>query len=323
MKQKRENLVAGRLDVGTGDSGEDQGVLSRPQSAYGYERLGLTNDAADAGTATLGEPSSRPFVAVESSQHPPKPALDGSRQWNREDPWLWRPDVRREREPPPEQRPPRAARHSINLLSRYKSKAIMAAGGVLVAGILAWVLVAWSMATSSPISPQTATAEPQAPAQQQTRSEPPAPPKEPAVSPAQAEQPKVNVWEILSPRDQEPAGSAASFAPSAQSPSAAGQAVLIQRPRYRDCPPGFVLNGIIKAPSGLMANINGKFVAVGGMVQDARVIEIRAYSVEMELFGERFLLGMGGRRGAASQPAPEQPEQPSPEQPQAEQAEQD
>ncbi len=61
--------------------------------------------------------------------------------------------------------------------------------------------------------------------------------------------------------------------------------------RYRSPPPGMVLSGVVRCPGGMLANISGRFVPVGGTVNDAVVIEIKDYCVEMEIAGERFLLG--------------------------------
>jgi hypothetical protein len=69
--------------------------------------------------------------------------------------------------------------------------------------------------------------------------------------------------------------------------------------RYRSCPPGLVLNGVVRCPEGLLANISGRFVPVGGTVNNAVVVGIKEYSVEMEIDGQRFLLGIN-----ASAPPP-------------------
>jgi len=67
-----------------------------------------------------------------------------------------------------------------------------------------------------------------------------------------------------------------------------------ERPiKYRPCPAGLKLSGIIRQPGYIKANINGKFVGVGQRIKGAKVIEIKEFSVEMELDGERFLLGFG------------------------------
>jgi len=81
------------------------------------------------------------------------------------------------------------------------------------------------------------------------------------------------------------------FIPS-ESSDTQHQAKPTTEKRYRSCPPGMVLSGVVRCPEGLLANISGRFVPVGGTVNDAVVIEIKDYSVEMEIAGERFLLGI-------------------------------
>lgn len=63
--------------------------------------------------------------------------------------------------------------------------------------------------------------------------------------------------------------------------------------RFRECPPGFTLSSVIQFPDGAYASLNGKMVKVGGMVSGARVVAIGNFSVEMELSGERFIVGIG------------------------------
>ncbi len=62
--------------------------------------------------------------------------------------------------------------------------------------------------------------------------------------------------------------------------------------KYRDCPSNLKLEGVIKTPNGMLVNINGRLLAVGDTVEGARVVIIRDFSVEMELKGEFFYLGM-------------------------------
>jgi len=62
---------------------------------------------------------------------------------------------------------------------------------------------------------------------------------------------------------------------------------------YQPCPPGFSFTGAIHQPTGVFANINGRFVRVGDTVQGAKVVKIGRSSVEMELKGRRFVVGFG------------------------------
>jgi len=63
--------------------------------------------------------------------------------------------------------------------------------------------------------------------------------------------------------------------------------------QYGPCPPGFRFTGAIRQPTGVFANVNGKFVRVGGTVSGAKVIKIGRSSVEMERDGRRFIVGFG------------------------------
>lgn len=64
-------------------------------------------------------------------------------------------------------------------------------------------------------------------------------------------------------------------------------------PLYTPCPPGFTFTGAIRQPTGVFANINGRFVRVGDTVSGARVVKIGRSSVEMELDGVRFVVCFG------------------------------
>jgi hypothetical protein len=96
------------------------------------------------------------------------------------------------------------------------------------------------------------------------------------------------------------AETSASAPGTAQGPSDAGD-----ERQYRTCPPGFVLHGVVRCPEGMLANISGQFVPVGGTVNNAIVVDIKDYSVEMEIEGRRFLLGIN----APAPPPPKQTEQ--------------
>ena len=69
--------------------------------------------------------------------------------------------------------------------------------------------------------------------------------------------------------------------------------------RYRECPSGLSLSGVIHTPDGAFASINGKMVKVGGVANGATLTAIRDFSVEMEIAGERFILGIGESSPAA------------------------
>jgi len=63
--------------------------------------------------------------------------------------------------------------------------------------------------------------------------------------------------------------------------------------QYTPCPRGFSLTCIMKTPDGYLAMVNGRAVRVGQVIDDAEVIDISLKSVEMQLDGKRFVLGIG------------------------------
>ncbi|MFB3891300.1 MAG: hypothetical protein ACE15C_04675 [Phycisphaerae bacterium] len=76
--------------------------------------------------------------------------------------------------------------------------------------------------------------------------------------------------------------------------------------KYRECPPGIRLSGIIACSDGAYACLNDKMVKVGGVVNGAKVVAVGDFSVEMELDGERFIVGVGaGMPDRPSAPAPD------------------
>jgi len=92
--------------------------------------------------------------------------------------------------------------------------------------------------------------------------------------------------------------------------------------RYVPAPAGFTCTGIMRLPGGAIANINGRFVAAGETVGDARVVDIKDFAVVMELDGECFELPVGAGAGASPKPTSEQGpdnEENSDEQPPAQQ----
>jgi len=70
---------------------------------------------------------------------------------------------------------------------------------------------------------------------------------------------------------------------------------------YITCPAGFKLTGIVQLPTGRFANINGSYVKTGQTVNGAKITKIGVFSVEMELKGERFVIGISAEstKGAA------------------------
>ncbi|MFA6134306.1 MAG: hypothetical protein WC869_09870 [Phycisphaerae bacterium] len=128
------------------------------------------------------------------------------------------------------------------------------------------------------------------------------------------------VWEVLGPVDNSDApGTFAEDSSSGKggkellatiAPSTATKPVTADKTgqvTYREPPGGLSLRGVVHAPDGLLANINSTFVPVGGVVNNAKIIAINDYSVEMELAGQRFVLGIGSAAPAVESEAAEPP----------------
>jgi hypothetical protein len=67
---------------------------------------------------------------------------------------------------------------------------------------------------------------------------------------------------------------------------------------YVPCPPGFHFTGAVQSSGASFANINGRFVPVGGKVGGARVVEISASSAVLEREGKRFIVGFDAETAA-------------------------
>jgi hypothetical protein len=65
----------------------------------------------------------------------------------------------------------------------------------------------------------------------------------------------------------------------------------------------------MRGPNGSLAIINGKPVGEGATVRGAKVIRIQPLSVELELDGQRFTLGLG--RQASDQVPAAAPKKPA------------
>jgi hypothetical protein len=304
MKPKRTNLVAGRLSPDGPKSKDSGSPGSDGSSAYGYERLGITSDAAQAGEgqppqslaqAILTLPIVRPNLTP--STHPtPSPT----------EPQIGPLEIQTDQPAPSDDQPPVVSpgQLAMDLWDRYKDKALMAGVGVVAVIILATVLGTWGSATRSPVAPQRAVGA-EEPNQRLIDGTKPVEARKAEEQPAKditKPQTKAKVWEALSPIDEteppEPAPSpnqGKEIIPAAPPPKPPGPAKTTDSAKkYRSCPPGFVLAGVVKTADGLRANINGAFVPAGGIVNGAKVVEVKEYSVEMELDGEYFLLGIGG-----------------------------
>ncbi len=59
---------------------------------------------------------------------------------------------------------------------------------------------------------------------------------------------------------------------------------------YMPCPPGFRFTGAVQRPGATFANINGRFIRVGGKVGGATVVKINTSSAILEMEGKRFVV---------------------------------
>ena len=73
--------------------------------------------------------------------------------------------------------------------------------------------------------------------------------------------------------------------------------------QYVPCPPGFRFAGAVRQPNGVFANINGRFIRLGGTLGQARLVKVGKSSVEMEQNGKRFVIGFGHSQAPPAPPA--------------------
>ncbi len=76
-------------------------------------------------------------------------------------------------------------------------------------------------------------------------------------------------------------------------------------PAFRMAPSGYSLGAIMRGANGNLAVINGKPVGEGAVVRGAKVIQIQPLSVELELDGQRFTVGLGRQPDRAPAAAPQ------------------
>ncbi|HUS92693.1 MAG TPA: hypothetical protein VM695_12625 [Phycisphaerae bacterium] len=150
-----------------------------------------------------------------------------------------------------------------------------------------WIEVARRLQESRPHRPATLpAAEPQ---------DPPTPAGNAAPRPREVRLPP------RPPKAATPAKVAPATKPAPAAP--AEPASKPAAPGYVPCPSGFWFTGVVQQPTGLFANINDRFVKVGGVVNGAKVIRIDKSSVEMEREGMRFFVSFG--TGKSGPPAAE------------------
>jgi len=107
----------------------------------------------------------------------------------------------------------------------------------------------------------------------------PSPPVEPVQLATDASQPPVDRDRGSGPQEENPAEGAAP-----------AQDDVIT---YIPSPPGYSLTCVVKAPTGYVAMINGRARWLGQTVNGAKIVDISMKTVEMDLNGKRFVLGIG------------------------------
>ncbi len=311
--KKSLDLAAGRLAKVPIRHG-----TSRPRpkgaSSYGTSRLGITPDkecqepeAVEATPATTA-PQAKPGPAK------PKPA--------RPRPVARRPD------PAPAPIAVEGVMGRLRSLNVEYLRAWVRRPWVLAAavGTVATVAVAWfafSGGPDAPLRPQTPArahaagtpAPPARPAKPEPAEPDPVALDEPAppahqVAASRGRRLSARTASLLSAGIKEARAAGAHIKPSPSAPAPAAEppepekAATPAPPTYAyvPCPPGFHFTGAVQQPNATFANINGRFVRVGGKVSGARVVKINASSVVLEREGKRFVVGFG--MGAPA-PAPQ------------------
>ncbi|MHC4983074.1 MAG: ParA family protein [Planctomycetota bacterium] len=100
------------------------------------------------------------------------------------------------------------------------------------------------------------------------------------------------------PAETEDEGDSAEESSEGESTSAAAQ-----QPGRIVTPPGFTCSAVVQSPSGKLAVINGQIVGVGDKIDEAVLVGVHSWAVELEINGKRFTLGVGEAQGQANQPA--------------------
>jgi chromosome partitioning protein len=91
-------------------------------------------------------------------------------------------------------------------------------------------------------------------------------------------------------------------APAASPTATTSPATRPADPAFHTAPGGYSLGAIMRGPNGSLAIINGKPIGEGATIRGAKVIKIQPLSVELELDGQRFTLGLG-RQASDQAPA--------------------
>ncbi len=364
MKQKRRNLVEGRLGIPSLTPRRSTPRDDR-EVEYGLERLGIASSQAEMPPPPKQRAKAEPpppKQPAEAEAPPPEQRDEAepppSNQWIKLEPPPPKQQAKLEPPPPPkpvarpdprghaqaaallremaasaaaeEQQQSELASSRLDLarrlLGRYGRRKLQVVG-VAAAAVLALALVVrYAVSDRSPRAARAADSALASPSATVAHSdEPPAePPKLPKpplpapietamgpVTPPTGQQPGVKPAPSGAPEQprrtvrQVPEIPAWAVAPAPAPPSQPAAPPPESRTvAFGVAPPGIVLSCIMRGPKGCIAIINNRAVKVGHMVEDATVVRIDQFSVELERKGRRFLLGIATPRGTSSQETP-------------------
>lgn len=113
------------------------------------------------------------------------------------------------------------------------------------------------------------------------------------------------IGRVLAPKAAPPAGPPVAPTPATPAPPVAAAPSEPAPVVSLNCPPGFLLTGIMRWADGPVAMINNRAVGVGGVVNGARVRKISDFSVEIELKGKIYRITVAAT--AAPPPADDEP----------------
>lgn len=315
MKPKTINLAEGRLGKPSLES-PDAGCSARRKTNYGVGRLGITSDQDQ-------EPSSA--SALSTAETPARQPAESL------------PELRRLLEPAQTTAPAvpeRPAQDRVDERPEYVDatpavwwkRRIYLAGGAV--GVLLIVLVWWAVrpngakpsaagasltpaptpamhvaAATKPSPTDLAAAKPVAPAVVAPANKPMPDVATPALELIRAAliHAKENVDRS---QPKLPAAVAVTTPTSAPALAIAEPDKTLPPTQWRDCPSGILLSGILRGTQGPVAIINDRPLVVGKSVDGATLVRIADYSVEMELDGQHFLVGVSSTQSQSYEEKP-------------------
>ncbi len=304
MEKKKNNPVEGRLSIPSPTGTGPHAKFTKRNTNYGVERLGITSDAEPKTEEPVWELSEKPkppaphTVVVE-----PITILPASKE------------VPRQAESP--EAMGTKHRYSISsklseyksILGRRKIKTILLFAGIPV---IVLTLLLWLCIGGEETVPQSASAthvtkvasktepkmNPASPTAEKMRQHPESGRAISAATPARST--LREIFNLLAETKPAPETTAAVPAQAAPPPKpdkpqdADPEPVVKKVPIIAVAPAwlGFKLSGIMRGPKGRTAFINNRPVRVGQTINDAKVVHIGDFSVEVELKGRRYLVGI-------------------------------